>query len=358
MAKYESEFKVASVQAEPVWLDAEATVEKTVSMIGEAASNGAQLIAFPEVWVPGYPYHIWIDSPMYGIAAGLTGRYHANSLSMDDPMVEKIFDAARDNDIAVVVGISERDGGSLYMTQLVIGADGELIANRRKLKPTHVERSVFGEGDGSDIAVYDMPFARVGALNCWEHFQTLTKFAMYSQNEQLHIAGWPGMSLYQPHVYAFSAEAQVVATRMYAMEGQTFVCCSTQVVSKEAQDIFCQTDEHRALMGYGGGFARIFGPGGEDLVEPLAHDEEGILYADINLAAIVIAKGAADPVGHYSRPDVFQLYFNNHSNRAVPTEPPAMLTIEVDEVGELAPPGPEGLEGAQLAGAMAADDSA
>jgi predicted amidohydrolase len=255
MVDYTSTFRVAAVQAEPVWFDAARTVDKTVALIGEAAANGAQLIAFPEVWIPGYPYQIWVDSPMYGIANGYHTRYHQNSLTMDGPHVARLLQAAKDHEIAVVVGISEREGGSLYMTQLVIGSDGALVAKRRKLKPTHVERSVYGEGDGSDIAVYELPFARVGALNCWEHFQTLTKYAMFSQHEQLHVAGWPGMSLYQPHVHAFSAEAQVIATRMYAMEGQTFVACSTQVVTKAAQDFFCQTDEHRALIGYGGGFA-------------------------------------------------------------------------------------------------------
>jgi aliphatic nitrilase len=350
MVDYTSTFRVAAVQAEPVWFDAARTVDKTVALISEAAGNGAQLIAFPEVWIPGYPYQIWVDSPMYGIANGYHTRYHQNSLTMDGPHVARLLQAAKDHEIAVVVGISEREGGSLYMTQLVIGSDGALIAKRRKLKPTHVERSVYGEGDGSDIAVYELPFARVGALNCWEHFQTLTKYAMFSQHEQLHVAGWPGMSLYQPHVHAFSAEAQVIATRMYAMEGQTFVACSTQVVTEAAQDFFCQTDEHRALIGYGGGFARIYGPGGEELATPLAADDEGVLYGDINLSMITIAKGAADPVGHYSRPDVFQLQFNQHANKVVnlvETEQPAPLNPAPPEPTEIDPvPAPRALESA------------
>ena len=181
------------------------------------------------------------------------------------------------------------------MTQLIIDADGQLVARRRKLKHTHVERSVYGEGNGSDISVYDMPFARLGALNCWEHFQTLTKYAMYSMHEQVHVASWPGMSLYQPEVPAFGVDAQLTATRMYALEGQTFVICTTQVVTPEAHEFFCENEEQRKLIGRGGGFARIIGPDGRDLATPLAEDEEGILYADIDLFAIALAKQAADP---------------------------------------------------------------
>lgn len=210
----------------------------------------------------------------------------------------------------MVIGISERSGASLYMSQLVIGADGDLIAKRRKLKPTHAERTLFGEGNGSDLAVYELPQARVGALNCWEHIQPLTKFAMYAQHEQIHVASWPGMSLYQPEVFAFGVEAQLIATRAYALEGGTFVLCSTQVVTKTAHDFFCTTDEERKLIGSGGGFARVFGPDGSQLSDALPQDAEGILYADINLAMIALAKQAADPVGHYSRPDVYALQLN------------------------------------------------
>ncbi|GAB37548.1 carbon-nitrogen hydrolase family protein [Gordonia sputi] len=318
MVEYTNTFKVAAVQAQPVWFDAAKTVDKTVSIIAEAARNGCELVAFPEVFIPGYPYHIWVDSPLAGMAK-FAVRYHENSLTMDSPHVQRLFDAARDHNIAVVVGISERDGGSLYMTQLVIDADGQLVARRRKLKPTHVERSVYGEGNGSDISVYDMPFARLGALNCWEHFQTLTKYAMYSMHEQVHVAGWPGMSLYQPEVPAFGVDAQLTATRMYALEGQTFVVCTTQVVTPEAHEFFCDNDEQRKLIGRGGGFARIIGPDGRDLATPLAEDEEGILYADIDLSAITLAKQAADPVGHYSRPDVLSLNFNQRRTTPVNT---------------------------------------
>jgi len=310
MVTYTNKFRAATVQAEPVWFDAAATVEKSIGLIKEAASNDARIIAFPEVFIPGYPYHIWLDSPFAGMGK-FAVRYHEQSLPIDSPLIVRLRDAARANKISVVMGFSERDGGTLYMSQIIINEQGNIVAHRRKLKPTHVERTVFGEGDGSDIAVYDMAIGRVGALNCWEHFQTLTKYAMYAMHEQIHIAAWPGMSLYQPEVYAFSSEAQSVATQMYAMEGQTFVLCATQVVGKAAHKFFCESPMHEKLIGYGGGFAQIFGPDGRALVDRLPGDGEGILYAEINLAEIAMAKQAADPVGHYSRRDVFTLLFND-----------------------------------------------
>ena len=310
MVTYTHKFKAATVQAEPIWFDAAATVEKSIALIQEAARNNAEIIAFPEVFIPGYPYHIWLDSPFAGMGK-FAVRYHEQSLPIDSPLIVRLRDAARTNKISVVMGFSERDGGTLNMSQIIINEQGNIVAHRRKLKPTHVERTVFGEGDGSDIAVYEMAIGRVGALNCWEHFQTLTKYAMYAMHEQLHIAAWPGMSLYQPEVYAFSAEAQSVATQMYAMEGQTFVLCATQVVTKAAHQFFCESPMHEKLIGYGGGFAQIYGPDGRALADRLPSDAEGILYADINLAEIAMAKQAADPVGHYSRRDVFTLLFND-----------------------------------------------
>ena len=310
MVTYTHKFKAATVQAEPIWFDAAATVDKSIALIQEAARNHAEIIAFPEVFIPGYPYHIWLDSPFAGMGK-FAVRYHEQSLPIDSPLIVRLRDAARANKISVVMGFSERDGGTLYMSQIIINEQGNIVAHRRKLKPTHVERTVFGEGDGSDIAVYDMTVGRVGALNCWEHFQTLTKYAMYAMHEQIHIAAWPGMSLYQPEVYAFSAEAQSVATQMYAMEGQTFVLCATQVVTKAAHQFFCESPMHEKLIGYGGGFAQIYGPDGRALADRLPSDAEGILYADINLAEIAMAKQAADPVGHYSRRDVFTLLFND-----------------------------------------------
>nr|WSX54024.1 hypothetical protein OG409_36955 [Streptomyces sp. NBC_00974] len=179
MVEYRGAFKAAVVQAEPVWLDADAAIDKRIALIGEAARAGAQLIAFPETFIPGYPWWLWLDSPAAGF--GFFARCHANSLTVNGPRFQRLLDAARSNAISVVSGYSERGCGSLSMGQVVVSAEGELIGTRRKSKPTHVERTAFGEGDGSDLAVYDTALGRVGALCCGEHLQPLTKYAVFSR---------------------------------------------------------------------------------------------------------------------------------------------------------------------------------
>src|SRR6202047_2310335 len=180
--------RVAAVQAESAWLDLAAGVDKVGSLIGEAAVGGARLVAFPETFLPGSPWWIWLDSPAAGMR--FVPQYMTSSMTRDGLEMDRIRQAAARHDIHVVLGFSERSGGSLYMAQAFISGTGELISVRRKLKPTHVERSVFGEGDGSDLQVHDTALGRVGGLNCWEHLQPLTKYAMYCQGAEVH-AGDP-----------------------------------------------------------------------------------------------------------------------------------------------------------------------
>lgn len=305
-------FKAAVVQAAPVWLDLEGTVAKTITYIEEAASEGAKLIAFPETWIPGYPWHIWVGTPAWTIARGFVQRYFDNSLSYESPLARKIAEAARDNRITVVLGLSERDGGSLYISQWLIGPDGETIAKRRKLRPTHVARTVFGEGDGSHIAVHELAdVGRLGALCCWEHLQPLTKYAMYAQNDQVHVGAWPSFSMYEPFAHALGW------SKVYAVEGSCFVLAPCGVISQAMVDEMCDTDDKRGLVHAGGGHAVIYGPDGNPLAEKLTETEEGLICATLDLSAIGVAKNAADPAGHYSRPDVVRLLFNNKPLRRV-----------------------------------------
>ena len=321
-------YKVAAVQAAPAFLDLAASVDKCIALIHEAAGAGARLIAFPEVFIPGYPWHIWLDSPAWAIGRGFVSRYFDNSLSYDSPEAERLRLAVKKAGIIAVLGLSERDGGSLYIAQWIIGPDGETIAKRRKLRPTHCERTVYGEGDGSDLAVHDVAgIGRLGALCCWEHLQPLSKYAMYAQNEHVHVASWPSFSLYDPFAPALGAEVNNAASRVYAVEGSCFVIAPCATVSPTMIEELCDAPNKNALLHAGGGFARIFGPDGASLAEPLAPDQEGLLYADIDLGAIAVAKGAADPAGHYSRPDVTRLLFNNKRARrvesfALPTDSP------------------------------------
>ena len=298
-------FRAAAVQAAPAFLDLDGTVDKAVALIEEAAKGGAQMIAFPETFIPGYPWFIWLDSPAWGMQ--FVQRYHDNSLVYGSPQADRLAKAARDNSIMVVMGQSEKDGGSLYMGQWIIGPDGETVAMRRKLKPTHVERTVFGEGDGSDLSVHDTPLGRVGALCCWEHLQPLSKYAMYAQNEQVHIAAWPSFSLYRGGAYALGPEVNNAASRIYAVEGGCFVVAPCNVVSQEMVDMLCTDDMKKALLLQGGGFAQIYAPDGQLMHAPLSETEEGLVYADIDIGMIPLAKAAADPAGHYARPDVTRL---------------------------------------------------
>jgi aliphatic nitrilase len=315
-------FKAAAIQAAPVFLDLDQTIDKTVALIEEAASNGADVIAFPETWLPGYPWYAWLDAPALWLAK-FGQRYFDNSLEYGTPQAERIAQAAKDNNIMVGLGLSERSGSSLYIAQWIIDNEGKTVAQRRKLKPTHVERTIFGEGDGSDLSVWDTKLGRVGGLCCWEHLQPLSKYAMYSQNEQVHFAAWPSFSIYEGGAHALSGEVNVSASRIYAVEGSCYVLAPTAIVSQEMVDEMCETDLQKVLLKTGGGYSRIFGPDGKQLHESLPTDQEGIVYADIDLGTISLSKAIADPAGHYSRADATQLVLNKTPRRAVIETAPA-----------------------------------
>nr|6ZBY_A Chain A, NitA [Pseudomonas fluorescens]6ZBY_B Chain B, NitA [Pseudomonas fluorescens]6ZBY_C Chain C, NitA [Pseudomonas fluorescens]6ZBY_D Chain D, NitA [Pseudomonas fluorescens]6ZBY_E Chain E, NitA [Pseudomonas fluorescens]6ZBY_F Chain F, NitA [Pseudomonas fluorescens]6ZBY_G Chain G, NitA [Pseudomonas fluorescens]6ZBY_H Chain H, NitA [Pseudomonas fluorescens]6ZBY_I Chain I, NitA [Pseudomonas fluorescens]6ZBY_J Chain J, NitA [Pseudomonas fluorescens]6ZBY_K Chain K, NitA [Pseudomonas flu len=308
MTVHKKQYKVAAVQAAPAFLDLEAGVAKAIGLIAQAAAEGASLVAFPEAWLPGYPWWIWLDSPAGGMR--FVQRNFDNALEVGSEPFERLCRAAAQHKIYVVLGFTERSGGTLYLAQAIIDDCGRVVATRRKLKPTHVERSVYGEGDGSDLAVHDTTLGRLGALCCAEHIQPLSKYAMYAQHEQVHIAAWPSFSVYRGAAFQLSAQANNAASQVYALEGQCFVLAPCATVSKEMLDELIDSPAKAELLLEGGGFAMIYGPDGAPLCTPLAETEEGILYADIDLGVIGVAKAAYDPVGHYSRPDVLRLLVN------------------------------------------------
>lgn len=310
-------YKVAVVQAAPVFLDLDATVEKTIRLIGEAAAAGAKLIAFPETWIPGYPWWIWLGSPAWAVKRGFVQRYFDNALHYESPQAERVRAAARNNAITVVLGHAEREGGTLYIAQWLIGPEGETIATRRKLRPTHAERTVFGEGDGSDLAVHATELGRLGALCCWENILSLNKFAMFSQHEQVHVAAWPSFSTYEPFAHAMGWETNNAVSKVYAVEGSCFVLAPCTIFSEEMRGLLCDTDEKHELAHIGGGHAVIYGPDGAPLCAKLPEDQEGLLVAEVDLGLISVAKNTMDPVGHYSRPDVTRLLLNKTRGRAV-----------------------------------------
>lgn len=303
-------YKAAAVQAAPVFLDLQASVDKACRLIAEAAGNGAKLIAFPETFLPGYPFWIWLGPPLWGMQ--FVGRYFDNSVTLGSSQMAQLQRACRDGGINAVIGMSFRDHGTLYIAQAIIDDAGTLRTVRRKLKPTHAERTVFGEGDGSDMLVHDMAgIGKLGALNCWEHLQPLNRQLLISQFEQVHIASWPAFSLYVDHAYALGKEVNGAATMTYAAEAQAFVVSSTTIITDQMHEVLGSNDMQRDMVRLGGGQAMIHGPDGRPLAEPLAPDAEGIVYADIDLSMIAYAKAAGDPAGHYARPDVARVVFDS-----------------------------------------------
>ncbi|KAJ4388958.1 hypothetical protein N0V93_006420 [Gnomoniopsis smithogilvyi] len=302
-----SSVRVAVTQAEPMWFDLAGAVEKTCVLIKEAADNKAQLVAFPEVWIPGYPCWIW-SRP---IDFDLNVKYIKNSLRLHSPEMDTIRTCARENGIAVSLGFSENEDDSIYIAQALIGPDGEIKVHRRKMKPTHMERTVYGDASGHCLSsVAQLPFARVGQLSCWEHIQPLLKFHTISQGEQIHVAAWPSLT---PHsgpegkdYWSMSAEGCATLAATYAIEASAFVLHCTAVLTDKA--VAANGTAGSPLMSApGGGSSAVFGPDGRRLTEPLGVTEEGIVYADLDLDEITRTRMFAHCTGHYSRPDLLWL---------------------------------------------------
>ncbi|MEM9622493.1 MAG: carbon-nitrogen hydrolase family protein [Pseudomonadota bacterium] len=316
-------FLAAAVQHASIMHDVHAGIDKAVEIINEAGRADVELLVFPEAWIPGYPYWAWLGPPVWGMQ--FVQAYHDNSIERDSPELQRIADAAKRNSMHVVLGYSERVGGTLYLAQSLFSSDGEVIAHRRKLRPTHVERTIYGDGDGSNLAVHDTALGKLGALCCWEHLQPLSKYAMYSMGEQVHAAAWPTLSLYQGKAYALGPEANRAASQVYALEGQCFVLAATSVMTQDIHDTLAVTSEQAELIPLGGGASAIFGPDGTPLGEPVPHDREGLVIAELDLSDITLAKAAADPAGHYARPDVTKLLLNREPNPPVEMMSPVMM---------------------------------
>ncbi|HWW49614.1 MAG TPA: carbon-nitrogen hydrolase family protein [Xanthobacteraceae bacterium] len=300
-------FKAAAVHAASEFLDRDAGIEKVCRIIAEAASNGAKLVVFPESFVPGYPFWIWTHTPVRG--APLFYEFFTNSITVGSEQTDRIGAAARQAGVHVVLGISERDGGTLYNTLLYFDDTGAIIGRHRKLQPTHVERTVWGRGDASGLRVHQTSLGRIGGLICWEHTMDLARYALTSQREEIHIAAWPGISAltHDPNS-GFFDEVTSAAARHHALSAQAFVINVQSRVDErviEKLGLVGQLDMIRT----GGGWSAIIAPNGKILAGP-NRDEEAILYADIDLSEIVFLKYIVDSAGHYSRPDVLRIWAN------------------------------------------------
>lgn len=288
---------VAAVQATPVFLDRQATVEKACRLIVEAGSNGAGLTVLPEAFVPTYPDWVW-RVPPWKNGSVLFRLLLENSVEVPSSATDALGDAARQARVYACVGVNECDGSTLYNTLLYFGPDGSIIGKHRKLMPTGAERLVWGMGDGSTLQVVETPFGRVGGLICWEQYMPLARYAMYAQGIDILLAPtWDNSDMW------------VCTLRHNAKEGRCYVVGVGSVLngSHVPAAIPCReelyTDEDDWMCR---GYSAIVGPDGTLLAGPLL-DKEGILYATLDAAQARACRHEFDPVGHYCRPDIFQL---------------------------------------------------
>ncbi|MGE4337692.1 MAG: carbon-nitrogen hydrolase family protein [Pigmentiphaga sp.] len=310
-------YTAAVVQAAPVFLDLNASIDKANTLIAEAARQGASLVVFPELWLPGYPWWIWLDGPAWAMRNGYDLRYREQALVYGSPQAQRLAESARRHRVIVVMGLVEREAGTLYIAQWAIGPDGETLGTRRKLKPGAIERATFGEGGANDLPVWSTAAGNVGALCCAEHRHPLFRYALQQQGEQVHVAAWPSFSVYQPFATGVSASTNLTLSRSYAAEAGCYVLAACSVLPEAACAALCDTDAKRQWLMPGGGHSQIFGPDGSPLCEPLGEHTEGLLYANIEHARILAAKGAYDGIGHSHRPDVVGLW------RAAACRPPS-----------------------------------
>ncbi|MFG1422382.1 Nit6803 family nitrilase [Roseixanthobacter liquoris] len=308
----ETKVRVAAVQIAPDLDTLEGTLARVLAAIAEAAEKGAGLVVFPETFLPWYPYFSFVHPPVLTGAEHL--RLYDNAVVVPGPVTHAVAAAAKRNAIVVVLGVNERDHGSLYNAQLIFDADGALLLKRRKLTPTFHERMIWGQGDGAGLKVVDTAVGRVGALACWEHYNPLARYALMAQHEEIHVAQFPG-SLVGP-IFADQIE---VTIRHHALESGCFVVNATGWLTEE--QIARISPEEKLRKGLTGGcMTAIISPEGAHVVPPLTSGE-GILIADIDLALITKRKRMMDSVGHYARPELLSLNLDNRP--AVPMHPVA-----------------------------------
>jgi nitrilase len=304
------QFTAAAVQTAPVYLDAPKTVAKAIDLISEAAGRGAKLIAFPEAFVPGYPYWNWTMTPVAG--SPWFERLYRNAIDVPGPEVAAVCDAARRHGVVVVIGVNERDPfsmGAIYNTILTISSTGELVGRHRKLVPTWAEKLTWTGGDGSSLKVHETEIGRLGVLACGENTNTLARFALLAQGEQVHVASYIALPVAPPDYDM--ADAIAIRTAAHAFEGKVFSVVSSSVVSPEIIDVVAGDDAQvRELLSRPrNALSGVFGPDGRP-VTPSLVDDEGIVYADIDLARCIQPKQMHDIIGHYNRFDVLQLHLD------------------------------------------------
>ncbi len=324
--RQDKEVRVAVVQHAPVFLNLEASVKKAIELLEQAAEEGAELVVFPETWLPGYP--VWLDvAPRvanwdYPPAKAIYRTLAENALGLGDEHFNALLEAAGSAGAYLVMGAHERRGATLYNSMLFFDRDGKRFKVHRKLVPTYAERLVWGRGDGSTLEVLPAEFGNLGGLVCWEHWMPLSRAAMHAQGEVIHVAQWPSVE-----------DNHQLASRSYAFEGQCYVLAAGSVLSREEMmsglgSLGSVDPRARELLesipAAGGGLmldggSAVIAPDSSYLAGPV-FGEARILYADLDLGRIDEGHLVMDSSGHYTRPDVFRLVVNKRAQQDVSFE--------------------------------------
>lgn len=329
---YSRNIRAAAVQLSPVLHSRSGTMEKVLKAIGDAAKEGAELIVFPETFVPYYPYFSFVLPPV------LMGKEHLKlyeeAVEIPGPETEAVSQAAKANQIVVVLGVNERDKGSLYNTQIIFDADGSCLLKRRKITPTYHERMVWGQGDGSGLRVCDTAVGRVGTLACWEHYNPLARYSLMTQHEQIHCAQFPGSMV--GDIFGQQTE---VTLRHHALEAGCFVVNATGWLTPEQKAQITPDEKLQGVL-QGGCYTTIISPEGVHLCDPI-REGEGMAIATLDFSLITKRKRMMDSVGHYARPDLLQFSVSAtpyEITRSTATAEPSSSSLDTADANAPSPP--------------------
>ena len=309
--------RVAAVQATYELMNREATIDRAAELTAAAAAQGAQLVVFPEAFVPGTPF--WIDTqPIWDGDAEWFRLLSENAVAVPGPATDRLAAIAAEHGVWLVIGVQEREpnGGTIYNTLLYLSPEGGLVEKHRKLVPTGSERTVWGMGDGSTLRVVDTPFGRVGGLICWENYMPLARFHLYAQGVDIWVA--PTLATGDPWIASMQHIAR--ENRMYVVSVNPVLHVDRIPADFPDRDRLVPASfrEDRGPWVEEGNTV-IVGPDGKVIAGPIREREE-TLFADLDLGNVRAARRLLDPVGHYNRPDVFRLHVDTSPHPAVVTE--------------------------------------